>query len=57
MAESSATLGGTFAFDLHSMEMSRQLYIGLAALAGTIILFVLWLAQYEQHAAIERIER
>ena len=37
--------------------MNRHLYLGLAALAGTLILFVLWLAQYERHAAIERIER
>ena len=42
MAAHSTTLGGTFAIKLHSPEMNKQLYMGLAALAGTIILFVLW---------------
>jgi hypothetical protein len=34
-----------------------RLYFGLAALAGMLFLFEIWLAQHEQQAAIDRLER
>ncbi|MGY8665598.1 hypothetical protein Q3C01_25000 [Bradyrhizobium sp. UFLA05-109] len=34
-----------------------QLAFGLAALGGSLILFVLWLGHHEQQAAVERLER
>jgi len=33
-----------------------RLYFGLAALAGMLFLFEIWLAQHEQQAAIDRLE-
>jgi hypothetical protein len=42
--------------DEHSVGMMR-LYFGLAALAGMLFLFEIWLAQHEQQAAIDRLER
>jgi hypothetical protein len=35
----------------------KRLIFGFAALAGSLILFVLWLAQHEREAAVERLER
>jgi hypothetical protein len=35
----------------------RKLYFGMAALCGTLFLFELWLAQHQQQAAVDRLER
>jgi len=36
--------------------MSKLLF-GAAALAGTLLLFEGWLAEYQQQAAVDRLER
>jgi hypothetical protein len=34
----------------------KKPYVGLVALAGTLLLLVLWFAQHERQAAFERLE-
>jgi hypothetical protein len=47
---------GTSVSAPHSFWM-RKLYFGMAALCGALFLFELWLAQHQQLAAVDRLER
>jgi len=35
---------------------NRNLYIGLVALTGALVLFLVWFSQHSREAAIERLE-
>jgi hypothetical protein len=37
--------------------MRKQWYFGAAALVGTVLLFLGWLAEHQRQAAIDRLER
>jgi hypothetical protein len=34
-----------------------KLFLGAAALAGSLLLFIGWLADYQKQAAVDRLER
>jgi hypothetical protein len=35
----------------------RKLYFGIGALAGALVLLMVWLGQHEREASIDRLER
>ena len=44
-------------FDMPHSTRMRNLYFGISALAGALVLLTIWLGQHEREAAIDRLEQ
>ncbi|MDA9412294.1 MULTISPECIES: hypothetical protein [unclassified Bradyrhizobium] len=51
-----AAMPGTIFAALHSTRM-KNLYFGISALVGALVLLTIWLGQHERQASIDRLEQ